>query len=113
MKHEFLVVSKSMFTADGMPIPCNDKSMLLSTLEEYVEYKLTPPLKPPVSAVESSYIITDAYMAIVNKSRLRSHTARSAPYKTLRIILLNEWRPKLQGSSAFGWCSTDTTSLCP
>ena len=62
MKHEFLVVSKSMFTADGMPILCNDKSMLFSTLEEYVEYKLTPPLKPPVSAVESSYIIIDAYI---------------------------------------------------
>ena len=41
-KHEFSVVSKSMFTTDGMPIPCNDKSMLLSTLEENVEYKLTP-----------------------------------------------------------------------
>ena len=74
MKHEFLVVSKSMFTADGMPIPCNDKSMLLSTLEEYVEYKLTPPLKPQVSAVESSYIIIDAYMAIVNKIQIeKSH----------------------------------------
>ena len=38
-KHEFLDhVLKSMFTADGMPIPCNDKSMLLSTLEEHVKY---------------------------------------------------------------------------
>ena len=62
-----------MFTADGMPIPCNDKSMLLSTLEEHVEYKLTPPLKPTVSAVESSYIIIDA-MAIVNKIQIeKSH----------------------------------------
>ena len=43
-----------MFTADGMPIPCNDKSMLLSTLEEHV------------SAAESSYIIIDD-RAIVNK----------------------------------------------
>ena len=55
-----------MFTADGMPIPCNDKSMLLSTLEEHVEYKLTPPLEPPVSTVESSYILI-VDMAIVNK----------------------------------------------
>ena len=47
-KHELSVDSKSMFTTDGMPIPCNDKSMLLSTLEEHVEYKLTPPLKPPI-----------------------------------------------------------------
>ena len=41
-KHKLSVVSKSMFTTDGMPILCNDKSMLLSTLEEHVEYKLTP-----------------------------------------------------------------------
>ena len=68
-----------MFTADGMPIPCNDKSMLLSTLEEYVEYKLTPPLKPPVSAVESSYIIIDAYMAIVTKIQIeKSHNKISS-----------------------------------
>ena len=48
-----------MFTADGMPIPCNDKSMLLSTLEEHV------------SAAESSYIIIDD-RAIVNKIQ-KSH----------------------------------------
>ena len=39
---------------------------LVHVLEEHVEYKLTPPLKPPVSAVESSYILIDD-MAIVNK----------------------------------------------
>ena len=109
MKHEFLVVSKSMFTADGMPIPCNDKSMLLSTLEEYVEYKLTPPLKPPVSAVESSYIIIDAYMAIVNKIQIeKSHNKISSVQD-----FADNFVKRVEAESAFCWCSTDTTSLCP
>ena len=69
--------------------------MLLSTIEEHVqEYEFkTPPLKPPVSAVISSYIIIDA-MAIVNKIQIeKSHNKISnVQCNSLRIILLNKWR---------------------
>ena len=62
-RHEFTVVPRALCSADGMPHPCKDKYLLLSTLEEHVGYQVTPPAKPPAKA---SYIIIDA-MAIVNK----------------------------------------------
>ena len=61
-KHEFYVVSKSMFSADGMSLHCTDKYMLLSSLEDHVEYERTPPSPPPIES--PSYFIIDAMETI-------------------------------------------------
>ena len=84
--------------------------MLLSTIEEHVqEYEFkTPPLKPPVSAVISSYIIIDA-MAIVNKFQIKkSHNKISNVQQ-----FVDHFVKQVESSSTFCWCSTDMTFLCP
>ena len=74
-EYEFSVVPRSLFSADGQPLPCIDKAKLMHHIEEMAGVNVNPPR----DVQENSAIIIDG-MAVVNQIN-KDHTL-----KTCKVI---------------------------
>ena len=65
--YEFSVVPKSLFTSDGEPLPCTDKSKLLHEIENCTQGDTLRELHPPEERLMSEKTIVIDAMAVVNQ----------------------------------------------
>ena len=70
-EYEFSVVPRSLFSADGQPLPCIDKAKLMHHIEEMAGVNVNPPR----DVQENSAIIIDG-MAVVNQIN-KDHTLKT------------------------------------
>ena len=78
-EYEFSVVPRSLFTPDGLPHTCNNKSQLIHLIEDYAEIT-DATLKPG----KGSAIIIDG-MAVVNQIVLDDNPNKKNKNKKKRI----------------------------